>query len=180
MPPYNQSVLEKELFKKDDVRTKTPWRLLTVAFIAFLTAAVLFLGLNFGYVPFLDSQISDIDNNLNQLSSSFNEKEVQRVFTFYSQIYNINDILKIRYDAPKIFKELEAQTIKNVYYTNFNFDIDAKRMTIEGIAPSYEALAQQMELLKNISGIDNVQLDSARTSEERGGGIRFSIRAIIK
>lgn len=179
MPSYSQSVLEQELFKKDDIKAKAPWKLLTVAFITFLTAGVLFLGLRFGYIPFLDSQLKDTDQKLSQLSSSFNEQDVKKIFTFYSQLYNINDILKSRYDSPKILKVLESETIKNIYYTGFNFDIDEKQMTAEGIAPSYEALAQQMELLKTAPEIKNVKLESARAIEERGGGIKFGIRADI-
>lgn len=176
MPPFNQSVLEQELFKKDELKAGTPWRLLTVAFITLLTTLVLYLGLNFGYAPFLDSQLEDVNKKLDNLSSSINEQDAQKIFTFYSQLYNINDLLNSRYNSTNILNLLETNIMKSVYYTGFSFNLDEKQIALEGIAPSYEILGQQLELFKTAKEIKTVKLENARVLEEKNSGIRFTIR----
>ncbi len=174
---FNQSILEQELFKKDSIKIGTPWRLLTIAFITLLTTAVLFLGLKFGYLPFLNSQLENTDKKIEDLTASINEQDAQKIFTFYSQLFNINDLLRSRYSSANLLNIIEANTLKNLYFTSFNFNLEEKQIAIEGIAPSYEALSQEMEILKKAKEIKNIKLESARTLEEKGGGIRFAIRA---
>lgn len=178
--PYTQSPLDRQLMKKEEIRIGLPWRLLTIAFLTFGITLAIYLGMAFGFRPFLNNQIENINIELDQLANSISEDQAQGFLIFYSQMVNIDKTLKSRGSASKTFDFLEKNTLKSVYYNNMNVDYPNRIVRLEGRAPDFEILAQQMGVLKNSPEIEKITLSNASLSEDRTGGVRFIIQINFK
>lgn len=174
--PYGQSVLEKELTRRNGAKIKVPWRLLLIAFLTFSATVAIFLGLKFGYLPYLNSRIEKVNREINQLTVSISEEDVQNFFGLYSRLVNIDNLLNNRYRSTKALELLEKNTIKSVFYTDFHYDFKDKTFTLEGRALNYETLSQQLEIFKKLPAVKNLKLESAYSEGGKNIPPRFVIR----
>lgn len=177
---YTQSALERELMKKEVIKLGAPWRLLIMGFIVFGTAVGIFLGMKFGFQPFLESQVNKEDQKIKQLLGSFTADQVADSQVFYSQLINISDVIESRNLATPILEILEKNTLKNIYFNNLNYSVTNKEIKLSGIAPNYDALSQQLEVFKNSPDVGKVLMDNASQAEGRSQSIQFSMRLKLK
>jgi len=176
--PYNQSVLEQELRKGEKIEAGLPWRLLVFAAFLFGLLFIVYLGMQFGYKPYLNSRIKSLDSKINNLNQVINEEERKRLTAIYSQFINIQDLLKSHTVPSKLLELLEKNTQSQIYYLSLNFSLTDKSLKLEGISPSYNILAQQLELFQRIPEIEKVNLDDSQLLDNEN--IRFSIRLIFR
>lgn len=176
---YTQSALEQQL-KSGKQETGWPWRLLLLSGVIFLTTVAIFAGMQYGLLPYLVSETKTTDQEINKLSSAVSEEQVKNFSNFYSQLSNIQNLLKNHMNGSDFVNLLETKTLKNIYFKSMGVDLKGYVVKLEGSAPSYEVLSQQLEIFKQSPGISDVSLDGASLSEERGGGINFSIRLLLK
>jgi hypothetical protein len=178
--PITPSPIERQLMKKEEVRVGLPWRLLTIAVLTFGTSIAIYLGMSFGLKPFLSSQVKNLDNQLEQLANSISADEAQGFLTFYSQLTNMDSVLKNRKSPSAFFDFLEKNTFKNIYFTSMSINYTNNMMRLEGRAPDFETLAEQMEVFKNAPEILRVIVNNSNLSEDKSGGIRFSMQINFK
>lgn len=176
---YTQSAIEQQL-KSSGMETGWPWRLLLLSGITFLTVLALFVGMQFGFYPYLDSQITQTDQEINKLGSAISEEQVNNFSKFYSQLNNIQNLLKNHFLGTNFLDFLEKNTLKSVYFKAMTLDLGAHSAKLDGASISYEALSQQMEVFRQSNNIVKVNLDGASLSGDRGGGINFSISLTLK
>ncbi|MDI6717796.1 MAG: PilN domain-containing protein [Patescibacteria group bacterium] len=174
--PYTQSFLEEQLKKGGNISIGWPWKLFTFSAIAFTTMIAVFLGIKLGYQSYVKTQLEKVDQNITQLNASFSEEQEKNFMVFYSQLNNIQSLIQDRRLASAFFDFLEKNTIKSVYYRNTNFDFKNSEVKLDGIAPNYEIISQQMEIFGKSSQIVRVVLNSSKMSDIKGEGIIFSIR----
>ena len=166
--------------KKDPARVGTPWRLLSMGFIVFIIAAVVYLGMDFGYKPFISSQIGKTQAKIDELVGSITEEEAQNSVTFYSQMSNINELLNSKKIISQTFGTVKDNTLKNIYYSSFGLDYGSQEIRMEGAAPTYEALAQQIDIFRKLKEVKGVKLENARKDQEKTGRIIFSLKLQLK
>lgn len=176
--PYNtQTLLEQELSKTDKNIVGWPFKLLSFALIVFALVGGLYLGLEYGFKGiYLSSKMKAVDNKLNSIE--FRGEQKNNLINFYSQIYNINDILSSRKIASKYVEILEKSTIKEISYDNININSANKKFTIEvrGKANTFGTVAQQVELYKKIEGVKNVSFSSLSSEVKNNATVvSFSI-----
>jgi hypothetical protein len=174
-----QSGFEQQL-KNAGQEAGWPWKLLFLSGSIFVTAAVVFAGMQYGLYPYLEAQAKKTDQDINKLSSAVSDEQVKNFTNFYSQLNNIQSLLKNHGNAVNFIDLLEIKTFKNVYFKSMSVDLKGNIVKLDGMAPSYEVLAQQMEVFKEAEGISDVVLDGANLSEEKIGGVNFSIRLMLK
>lgn len=157
-----------------------PWRLLIMTSLIFGLVILFWAGLSFGYTPYLSSKISNVDAQLDSLSSTLANGQQKQFTTIYSQLYNIEKLATIHYDASKIFDFLEASTYQTVLLNNVSIDNKNGSMNIGGIALNYDTLADQIASYKRYPGVSRVVLQSSsKLSDQRGGGTTFSIKVFL-
>jgi len=178
MPQYTQSALEEGLKRAERLPIGWPWRLLLFSIIVFGATLAIYLGIGLGYKSYLNSQIKTIDTKIAGLSQTVGEDEQKNLVNLYSQLVNIQNLLNSHISASKIFAWLEKSTAAQIYYLSLNLSVPAKEIQLEGSAPNYNILAQQLELFRQAPEISKVFLGDSTAMDD--GTIRFSMRLTIK
>lgn len=167
----------KEQFKPGGLPSGVPWRLFTSTVLLVLLVVLVYTGLNFGYKPYLNSRIQDIDQQLQQLSAAISQEDQDNFIRFYSQLVNFNKILEKHALPSKLFPFLESITNKKVLYTNLDLRVDEKRLSLEGVAASYKVLSEQLAAYDQEPTIESYMLNQSQYSE---GVVRFKATLILK
>ena len=177
MPQYN-SALEQELKRPERLSVGWPWRLLVFGFIILGMTVASYFGMVFGYTPYLNSQITSLDQKIAGLSQTIDEQQQKKLATFYSQLINVQGLLNSHPAVSKLFDFLEKNTHQNVYYQLLDLSLPEKSLKLEGNASSYNVLSQQLELFRLAPETERVFLDNSRPAQT--GEINFSMRVIFK
>ncbi len=160
--------------------TGFPWRLLIISIVVFGLTVLIWAGISFGYIPYLNSQISSVDSAFKSLSSQINTSQQQDLAQFYSQLYNIQTLSKNHSYSSKLFDVLEKDVYPMVKVNNAQLDISSGNLSIDGTAFDYATLINQLAILKADPNIASVSLDSSKqNSSKDGNGVLFSIKLIF-
>ncbi|MBI5401514.1 hypothetical protein HZB05_01665 [Candidatus Wolfebacteria bacterium] len=181
---YKQSAIETELGRQEKLKTGWPWRLMFVAFLVFGSMVAIFLGITFGFQPYLKSQLSAVDTKLNQLVASISDEQQKSILNFYSQLSNIGGVLNSRSQATKYVNFLEKNVLKSVYFNSINLSFKERAATIsaDGQTLNYDSLAQQIEVFKEAPEIADVVLGNSRMTElgKAGSVVNFTVTLTFK
>ena len=124
-----------------------------------------YLGLDFGFRPYLESQVEELQNRMSNLAQQIPIEEQIQITGFYSQIVNFQKLLADHTPVSPLFAWLEKNTQVNVYYTSFNFRSSNNSVSISGVAESLDDLSEQLLVLENLPEIESANLGGV-TSEE--------------
>jgi len=141
------------------------------AFVFLLTVLV-YIGISFGYVTFLNQSISGLKEDLDKLGAEISLAEQNDLVALYSQINNLKSALDNHVEGSNLFTVLEENTDVNVKYDNINISIPDSSATISGVASSYEALVSQLAIFDQAPEIKRMSLDNSNSNE---GVIVFDI-----
>jgi len=177
MAQYTKSALEEELKKPESLPIGWPWRLLLFMLIVFATTAAVYLGMVVGYKPYLNSKITTLDQEINQLGQTIDPEQQKNLISFYSQLVNINSLLQSHTKSSKFFDFLEKNTSSKIYYKAVDMSLEEKKVKIEGEASSYTALAEQVELFRRSPEVEKISLESSLAGDS---GVSFALNLILK
>jgi len=157
---------------KEILPSGTPRRFLTFsAFLLFLTI-LLYIGLSYGYKAFLDNEIKDLNNSLEELRFEVPSEEQDDLISFFSQVGNIDKILDNHIITSNLFLILEANTHKQVVYRNMEVSTVDNKVTLSGTAASYDVLVSQLAIYESVQEVKKVVLSN---SQRDGGAVNFSV-----
>lgn len=149
-----------------------PWRFLMVSFVIFLTSILVYLGLAFGYKPFLNSSIEKKDAEISQQAASVKKEDQDKLIQVYSQMINIKGLLDSHIFPSGIFTLLEQKTHPKVYFTGADFKSSEGELQLDGLAASFSVLSEQLEIFAKTPEIDRYTL---RQSQQSGDLIQFQV-----
>ncbi len=153
-----------------------PWATLVIAAISFLLSMGIWIGLEFGYKPFLQAIINDTDSKNTALVKQFNEsKDRVEVVRFYSQTVNAKKLIANHVIASPAFDLIEKDTLPETSYKEFSMNRDEKNKTVSvslnGSTKSYDTLASQLALYSSDVNVLKVAPGGASSGEN---DIQFS------
>ncbi|MFA6136406.1 MAG: PilN domain-containing protein [Candidatus Paceibacterota bacterium] len=158
-----------------------PWRIFVITLVIFVLSLVIYAGMDLGYKPYLESQLSKVDSDFDALSETFNEQQQKDLLNLYSQLYNIKNISLSHPYISQIFNLLESSLYPTVKLTNLQASVSSYEVRVEGITVDFDTLANQLAALKSHDKISSVSLDTSRKMEQKeGGGVFFSIKIILE
>ena len=160
-----------------EIQANWPWKIFVFSLVLFGTVVGIYLGLIFGYRPYLTKQIAQKDQEILNLARSIPEAEQQELIRFYSQLSNLQVVLGQHVMGSKLLPVLEKATNQRVYYTVMNLNVDTRELLLEGVARSYEVLAQQIESFKRLPEIERLIVNF---SDARANNVNFGMVLTFK
>ncbi len=162
-----------ERMPREEVSTGgLPWRLFSFSLFLLILACGIYLGLKFGYAPLLNHRIEQLDADITTLAEQIPEAQRTSFIQLYSQLVNLQSVLKTHVMTSGIFTILERNTHTGIFYTNFDLNVAEGRLSTEGFASSYAVLAQQLEAWTNVSQVEKSYVAESQLVE---GRVRFRI-----
>ncbi len=109
---------------------------------------VIALGGTFAYKKILESDIAQLDQDINAAREAFQVKEIQDLIDTNSRITAINGLLEKHIVISKVFSLLDELTLKKVQFIDFKFAIvnNVPSITMKTTSQSYNALAVQRDV----------------------------------
>jgi hypothetical protein len=127
----------------------------SIFFIVLLTYA----GLRFGYEPYLNAQLSSLEGQAQKVGQSVSPSDEANLLTFYSQITNIQSLIKNHVFFSQFLTWLERVTEANVYYTNLSFT-SGDQVTLSGVAKTSADVSEQVAAFEAAPEVSSVTLSS--------------------
>lgn len=155
---------------------KTPgWsgQLLMFSSTLFFISLVVYLGLIFGYRPYLNSQVKRLNDKIQSLSQQIPLEDQKKIINFYAQLVNLRTVLNGHIFTTPIFGWLEKNTHSNVYYTRLGLNAQNRQVTIAGLAKSVWDIAEQLKIFDDDPGVS--QLNFGNSSIGPGGLWQFNL-----
>lgn len=179
--PYTQSVLQTELSKQREAAAGWPWRLMTLSFIILLAVFAVYAGMRFGFEDmYLKRALIREDAAFSETFKSVSLEEQKEVFNFYSQLSNIDTLLKKQGKASPYSTLIEQHTLKAITYSGMDlrFTDSLAVILLDGKTASYASVVQQLAQYKKAPGVTDVKLLGARFINS-AEGIKFSIQVTV-
>jgi len=144
-----------------------------VGLVAIL-AVVLAIGGLYGWKIFLNKKVENLNSELQQITG-------QRDASLESRLQNLNAVLEVfktvlddHHYWTLFFKVIEERTLNTITFKSFDGDDAASAVIMDGSAPSYGVLAQQVKIFENTPGIVSAYASSIALSET--GRVNFNIK----
>jgi len=87
----------------------------------FLIVIFIYFGIIVGYEPYLNSQISQLQQKMDAASKSISADQEGALLSFYSGLFHLQTLLKSHAVFTPFFAWLEKNTEANVYYSHVVF-----------------------------------------------------------
>lgn len=154
-----------------------PWQLFLITLAIFFVSALIYLGLAFGYQPFLEREIRQIKLEISELSLEVSDEQRRNFTNFYSQLVNLTKILKDHTAVSGALTFLEENILPEVAINSLEAEISEKALVLDATAKSYDNLIEQMVIFEKSPLIEKASLES---SQLNGNLVRFRVKLILK
>lgn len=147
-------------------------QLMAFAIMLLVLVIVVYFGITFGYRPYLEKQVTSLDNQIAEFSRKVPADEQANILTFYSQLANLKTVLGKHTATPAFLRWLEAGTVQSVRMSKVTMNVSSRQIQITGIARSQAEVAQQVASFQSRPGVERVDF---RNSQAVGGGVQFDM-----
>ncbi|HEY5220915.1 MAG TPA: hypothetical protein VIJ29_02080 [Candidatus Paceibacterota bacterium] len=143
-------------------------------------ALLVYAGLSFGYEPYLQSQLTSEQNQMNALDQSIPASQQSQLIDYYSQIANLQSLLQSHVNAIQFFSWLEKNTEANIYYQSFSLT-SRDQVSISAAGSTEADVNQQIAIFENAPEVSSVTVSNVSASPllGGGGGWTFSITLVM-
>jgi len=141
--------------------------------IVLLFLALAILGGLFLYKGFLERQIQSLHASIGRLEADFDPPLIQELSRISRRIESSKSLLGQRLVPSRLFQFLEENTLAEVRFSDFSFDVSRGDVIMSGEAKSYTALAQEDEILKKHPSVKRVGFSNF--SLQPSGNVNFEV-----
>ena len=152
-----------------------PTNLLVFSLIAFLAALGFYLFLA-GYKSVTESQIENLDREIQDTVTTLSASEVEKVLTLDKQIKTLRNILPQHVYPSIIFSTLEQNTNPAIVFDSLSFDASSNKLDLTGKSSSLKDIATQAAAFGNITGIKDVTISDIN---QTGSRYNFKLELIL-
>ena len=152
-------------------------QLLMLAGTLLFLSAVLYLGLAFGYSPYIESQIVSVETKSADLDKKVPKEKQDQLIAFYSQISNLSTLLSKHPNTIKIFSWLESNTQPNIYFSKLSFNLSTYQLSLIGVGKTPLDIAEQVNIFEKSS--EAVRVNFNNVSSMTGGGWQFNVSVFL-
>lgn len=114
----------------------------------FAIALIIYVGLTFGYKPYLQAQVDALDKQVQSFNAAIPADQKSQLISAYSQLVNLQTLLVQHGSAASFLTWFEAHTHPNVYYTQFALNALSGQLTLSGVGKSLGDVAEQLAIFE--------------------------------
>jgi len=130
----------------------------------FFISLFVYLGLAFGYSPYLSAQENKVQDQIQAFSQQIPVDQQVQLANFYSQISNLRTLLADHVISSPVFAWLEKNTEANIYFNKFSLTPSTSQLEVGGNAPSLDDVDQQLLIFKSQPEIQRIEIGSITLS----------------
>ncbi|MDR3582171.1 MAG: hypothetical protein P4L67_02760 [Candidatus Pacebacteria bacterium] len=135
--------------------------------------AVIYLGMKFGYEPYLNNQISQAQDQVAKADQAVSVGDEQQIVGFYSQIANLKTALANHVYSSQFLSWLQNNTEANVYYQTLDLS-SGNRVSIKGVGKTEADVNQQIAIFESASVVKSVVVSNIAIAQSPAVGFGFS------
>jgi len=153
-------------------KPKTPgWsgHLLMFTFTIFIFTLLTYLGLQFGYKPYLATQLKKVQTDIDDLGKKIPVSDQKNLATFYSTLSNLKTLLAKHVYSSRALAWVEENTGSTVYLTKLFFTPAKASFTTSLVAKSFDDMIQQIRLFETHPDVRSATVGGIGKKEETGG-----------
>lgn len=134
--------------------------LLLLAGTLFAISIFIWVGLVYGYKPYLETQVTKLNAQIQTFTQQIPVAEQESLIRFYSQLTNLKTILGAHIAPSLFFNWFQGVAQPNVYYSKMTLNVDARQLTLTGVSKTVEDAAEQLALFQNDPNIASVSFNN--------------------
>ena len=144
-----------------DTRKTPKWssNLLLFSMGIFFLVVFIYFAITLGYEPYLNSQISPLQQKMDTASKSISADQENALLNFYSGISNIQTLLKGHVVFTPFFAWLEKSTEANAYYSHVVFS-SGNQVALTVDAKTQADLNQQLAIFESAPEVSRITVSS--------------------
>jgi hypothetical protein len=131
-----------------------------------LVVAIYFFLLGF-YGPYLGGQLSGLESQVATANQSIASGDETQLVSFYSQVSNVQTLLKNHIVFSQFLSWLEQSTVASVYYTQFSFS-SGTQVTLTGSALTEGSITQQIAIFESSPAVKKTIVTNISASQQTG------------
>lgn len=138
-----------------------------IATILFLLTLICSAGV-FGYLKYVERNISTADKQLVEVRSAFQESRIQDLIDASIKLNVVKNLLEQHYVTSRILVMLQDLTLKNVRFDSMSYSNTNGKPTVtfQSEAIGYNAVANQKEVFEGSKKLDDVQFSDFKLTPE--------------
>jgi len=173
-----QSALEEQLKKGEQLSIGWPWRLLTLMIVVFSLSVFIYIGMMFGYKPYLNSQVKELENEIFFLNQSIDKTKQEQLIGLYSQFANVQKLIDAHGITSGIFDLMEKNDAKLRRQSLDRTDLVHAHVGGIDTLAHYDTLIKEITLFDSLPEIEAITLSNAKISDlEKGlSEIKFGLK----
>jgi len=131
-------------------------QLMMFAGTLFFIAAALYIGITFGYKPYLNNRVEALNERIATFAQQVPADEQEKIAGFYSQLVNLRTLLGKHVAMTEFFSWLERSTLPTIQITKASVNMNNRQGTITGVSRSVQDIAAQLAVLQADPGVERV------------------------
>lgn len=147
-------------------------QLMAFALTLLILSVAAFLGITFGYAPYLQGRVNALDAQIADFSKRVPAEEQANIATFYSQLANLKVVLGKHAATSAFFRWLETATTQQTQLTKVSMNATSRQIQITGISRTANDVAGQIATFQKQPGVARVDFKS---SQAVAGGVQFDV-----
>lgn len=142
-------------------------QLLMLTSLIFFISLASYVGLKYGYQPYLDKKIKELDASIATDKQKISPTDQANFINFYSQLTNLKTLLSKHVSGLRFFEWLEKNTQVNVYFQNMTFNFPLGTINLIGQARSINDIGEQVSVLSQLPEVKKVNLTGITSSQNK-------------
>ena len=155
---FHQDLAEK-LSREPQTKGGLPSKLLMFSVSIFIIALVIYLGIIFGYEPYLNAQLDKLNNQISVANSQISPTDQSQLTSYISQTSNVKALLNNHITASALFNYLEKNTDTNVYFNRLSLTVFNDQAQLNGFAQTMNDLVGQLAIWQSSPSITEVDFN---------------------
>jgi hypothetical protein len=134
--------------------------LLKLAGTALVLGVFLYVGIIYGYKPYLEGEVTKLDAQIATFAQEVPVDEQAKIVGFYSQLGNLKSLLSQHAATSPLFDWLEKHTQANIYFTKLTLNVQTRQVGLTGVAKNVEDVSSQLAILQANENVARTNLSN--------------------